>query len=122
MEPLTNNVEIETYPVAIIQDRYRGTYAGAEWIAIANADEADCELDVEGTPHKVGGVARVQYCLMDGPHASDVEAMRFWNSPPEWIAVGNTPDEARDALYAKLGVQPPQRIVDELYLIVKDKS
>ena len=95
------SVEIETYPVAIIQDRYRGTYAGAEWIAIANADEADCELDVAGLLHKVCGVSRVQYCLMDGPHASDPDAVRFWANPPDWIAVGTTPDEALQALRAR---------------------
>ena len=77
------------YPIAVVQDRYRGTYSGGAWLAIANASDL-----VDGT------VTRAQFCLVadDGPSDSDVEAARFWRNPPDWIAVGQTPEEAIEAL------------------------
>jgi len=79
-----------TYPIAIIQDRYTGAYSRGLWLAIASAD----------TPFG-GYVSRSGYCLDEGPHGDDCEAMDFWIAPPPWIAVGNTPDEALRALQSK---------------------
>jgi hypothetical protein len=77
------------YPVAIVQDRYAGIYSNGIWLAVAQADQK-CE-----------GQSRVDFILSDqsrGPHGDDTEAMRFWADPPEWIAVGNSPQEALDHL------------------------
>ena len=84
------------WPIVIVEDRYGGTYSGGGWLAIAGADElAGADLRV--------GVNRAGYVLGDeGPHGEDLEAMEFWANPPEWIAVGDTPDKALAALKAKL--------------------
>ena len=76
---------METYPIAIVQDRYTGVYSGGRWLAIA------CATDLVD-----GGQTRVGFCLKSdhGPSASDVEAGSFWVAPPSWIAVGDTPEEA----------------------------
>lgn len=74
------------WPIAIIEDRYGGTYSGGEWLAIAEADAVE------------NGAYRVVRVLEGGPHSGDTEAMLFWTNPPKWIAVGNTPNEARAAL------------------------
>lgn len=79
-----------TYPIAIIEDRYTGTYSGGKWLAIATADTS------------FGGcVSRIGYCLDEGPHGDDCEAMDFWSDAPAWIAVGSTPDQALRALQSK---------------------
>jgi len=77
------------YPIIVMQDRYNGTYSGGRWLAIARARQL-----VDGV------MTRAQFCLdgLDGPSDSDVEAATFWRSPPNWIAVGWTPDEAVEAL------------------------
>ena len=79
----------EDYPVAVFQDRYGGAYSGGAWIAIAEASE---RVDQENT--------RAQFCLVGGagPFGDDVTAGVFWNNPPEWIAVGPTPEAALEAL------------------------
>jgi hypothetical protein len=84
---------IDLWPVAIIQDRYMGSYSKGEWLAIADST-ADYSSDL-------GVTNRVDWCLLDGPHGDDVAARIFWSSPPAWIAVGNTPNEALDNLIAK---------------------
>ena len=80
----------EDYPVAVFQDRYGGAYCGGAWIAIAEASEP---YDQENT--------RAQFCLVGGagPFGDDVTAAMFWSSPPEWIAVGPTPEAALEALH-----------------------
>lgn len=78
-----------TYPVAIIEDRYGGTYSGGAWLAIDHADKME-----NGSP-------RIVRVIEGGPHGSDTEAMMFWTDPPDWIAVGDSPDEALAALAAK---------------------
>ena len=86
---------INHWPVAIIADRYGGSYSGGGWLAISEANE------------RVGGgslASRVDWCLEDGPHGDDTDAMMFWASPPAWIAAGHTPDKALAALQAK---EPP---------------
>lgn len=82
------SARIDLWPVAVIEDRYGGVYSGGAWLAIA-----------EATIH-LGLQTRVGWCLDDGPHGDDGDAMEFWAEPPPWIAVGATPDEARNALYS----------------------
>ncbi|APH72275.1 hypothetical protein [Aquibium oceanicum] len=76
---------METFPIAIFEDRYTGVYSGGRWLAVASATDG---LD--------GKETRIGFCLEsdDGPSGSDVEAATFWVDPPLWIAVGGTPDEA----------------------------
>lgn len=76
---------VDIFPVAIIQDRH-----GQGWIAIA---EATAAMDGMGS--------RVEYCLAGGPSADDLTAQSFWLSPPEWVAIGRTPDLALAALRAR---------------------
>jgi hypothetical protein len=82
------------FPIAIVEDRYMGTYSKGQWLAIANADTLDAD--------RLGQFSRVQFCLNgEGPNGDDIDAMIFWESPPEWIAAGSTPDEAVANLKAK---------------------
>lgn len=77
-----------TYPIAVVEDRYSGTYSGGRWLAIAAADAFE------------NGLTRVAFCVEDGPGPSgqDGDAMAFWSEPPAWIAVGNTADAAIENL------------------------
>lgn len=75
------------YPIAILEDRYRGAYSGGLWLAVARADEMDA-------PHWKEEFGR-------GPYGDDAEAREFWADPPDWIAVGHTPDDALRALARK---------------------
>ncbi len=77
------------YPIAIIQDRYGGTYSGGLWLAVASCTDMD------------NGSYLIVRMIEDVPHGSDTETMIFWQSPPDWIAVGNTPNEALAALKAR---------------------
>jgi predicted RNase H-like HicB family nuclease len=82
---------IKQWPVAIIEDRYGGVYSGGSWLAISEAT------------YRLGRhLTRVTWCLEDGPHGDDGDAMEFWSDPPEWIAVGNSPDAALAKLRAAL--------------------
>lgn len=83
---------IDLWPVAIIEDRYNGVYSGGAWLAIANAFRAMGD----------GRLNRAGYCVVDGPSGDDFDADEFWAAPPDWIAVGATPDEALAALHAKI--------------------
>ena len=65
------------WPIAIIEDRYMGTYSGGKWIAIANWRE-DSRLEL----------------IEDEGNGGDCEARDFWYEPPSWAAVGDTPDAA----------------------------
>ena len=66
-----------------------GTYSGGSWLTIANGSELIGEA-----------MTRPQFCLIgdDGPSDRDIEAATFWRNPPDWIAVGPTPDEAINRL------------------------
>lgn len=74
------------YPVAVLQDRYNGSYSGRLWLAIAEADHMD------------NGCYRIVRCIEDGPSGDDISAQEFWHEPPGWIAVGSTAEEAICAL------------------------
>ena len=80
---------LDDHPVAVFEDRYQGAYSGGAWIAVA---EASALVDEENT--------RAQFCVVGGagPFGDDVAAGVFWNNPPEWIAVGPTPEAAIEAL------------------------
>jgi hypothetical protein len=75
-------------PISIMPDRYSGTYCGGLFWATTRADLL------------VSGRMRLARLLEDeiGPFGSNISAPRFWASAPEWIAVGNSPDEAVAAL------------------------
>jgi hypothetical protein len=77
-----------TYPIAVIEDRYRGTYSGGRWLAIADADAFE------------NGLTRVAFCVEHGPGPSgeDGDARDFWSEPPHWIAAGDTADAAIENL------------------------
>jgi hypothetical protein len=75
-------------PICVMPDRYSGAYCGGLFWATARADLL------------VSGRTRLAGLLQDetGPSGSDISALRFWAAAPEWIAVGNSPDEAVFAL------------------------
>ena len=77
---------LPTYPIAIVPDRYTGVYSGGIWLAISKAD----------SPYN--GQSRANFVLNEGPHGDDSEAAEFWAEPPDWIAVGDSPQEALDRL------------------------
>ena len=81
---------LDQHPVAIIEDRYGGAYSGGGWIAVSVADSL----------HELGDGSRADFILNDGPSLGDSEAAAFWDNAPDWVAVGNTPDEAVANLYA----------------------
>lgn len=83
------------YPIAIFEDRYGGAYSGGRWIAIADSDEPfEEEYWSESCRSELSSHS-------EGPWADDVTAMEFWNDPPHWIAVGETPDSALSNLLLK---------------------
>jgi hypothetical protein len=77
------------FPIVILEDRYNGVYSKGRWIAISEGDRLE------------NGAYRIIRCLEDGPHGDDTDAALFWGSPPSWLAVGDTPDEALNNLLAK---------------------
>lgn len=78
-----------TFPVVILEDRYGGMYCNGRFVAVAQAD-----IDHEG-------MTRISWCMAKGPSAPPPEAMSFWDSPPRWVAAGDTPDEAMTNLMVK---------------------
>ena len=88
------DLKLDQYPVAIIEDRYGGAYSGGRWIAIAHAD---C-LDGSTTSEDIA-LTRIDFVLGEeggapGPSDGDPDAALFWDDAPDWVAVGDTPDEA----------------------------
>lgn len=81
----------EHHPIVIVEDRYEGAYAGAQWIAVAAADR-----NVVSSKK-----SRLRFVFEDGPMANDTAAMDFWAHKPEWVAVGNTPDKALNNLLSE---------------------
>lgn len=89
------------YPVTIIATRYQGGYEGGRWAAF-NTFPYDLErrcnewadlIDPDG-----------EGCWYAG---DDLECAEWWASPPPWVAVGNTPDEALEALYVRFRAEVP---------------
>lgn len=87
--------EEHIYPIAIVEDRYSGVYSRGKWLAVNGADTLD------------NGCYRIIRTLEQGPHGDDTDAMIFWAEPPDWIASGNTPDQALANLMAKLAQKEP---------------
>jgi hypothetical protein len=82
------------FPIAIVEDRYGGTYSGGKWIAIARAAD----------PETGGAVLRLLNSAPDeepSPWGGDDDALNYWDNPPNWVAVGGTPEEAIAALRTK---------------------
>jgi hypothetical protein len=90
--------DIQNYPVVIIEDRYGGCYSHGKWIAIAQAfdcatslDESTCYFDI----------------VRENALADDVTTSNWWydtlQQDPDWLAVGNTPDEALANLKKRRG-------------------
>lgn len=93
---------INHYPIAIVEDRYGGCYSGGNWLAISTADA------------EFRSTQRITYVLNYGPSDTDIPAMDFWRDPPEWIAVGETPNAARDALLSGVRPEPFRRAGEAL--------
>ncbi|CAN5236672.1 hypothetical protein BH09PSE1_BH09PSE1_06860 [soil metagenome] len=73
---------ITHWPIAVFEDRYEGCYSRGRWLAVSKADEL------------IGGEKRASWVLGNGPFGGDTEAMRFWDGAPNWIAAGDTPEQA----------------------------
>lgn len=80
--PLPQDLLIKHYPVAVFADRYGGVYSSGRWLAVSSADEL-CH-----------GEMRASWVLAHGPSGEDIEARDFWAHPPDWIASGDTPEDA----------------------------
>lgn len=78
------------HPVVLVQDKFDGAYSKGLWIAIAMADAPVSPLDIDRT--------RAAFILEEGPNGTDEEALKFWTSPPDWVAAGQTPETAIYAL------------------------
>lgn len=74
--------DAETWPIAIIEDRYAGTYSDGLWIAFSDAYNNWDKINL-------------------GPHNDDVTACSF-NYNQSWLAVGSNPQEALDKLKEKI--------------------
>ncbi len=83
---MNENIPPSFYPVLLLQDRYGGVYSGGQWIAI---HEANRLVTLE---------TRAAWVVVHGPSGNDFDAASFWSEPPDWIAVGASPDEAIKAL------------------------
>jgi len=76
--------DLMMWPIAILEDRYGGTYSGGAWLGIAEADEPLSEG---------GSVSRLDYVQVGGPFGGDGDAMAFWMEPPNWIVSAGSPNE-----------------------------
>lgn len=76
------------FPIAIIEDRYTGAYSEGRWLAVTQYDLSTRSSE-----------------LNDGPFGDDTEASTFWAAQPQWIAAGDTPDEALHNLEQRLGLK-----------------
>ena len=85
---MADSIGTADYPVAILEDRYNGVYSGGQWLAISKATDK----------HNGSKKTRLEFISSDGPSADDATCMKFWESAPEWIAVGATPNNAVENL------------------------
>jgi hypothetical protein len=83
-------------------DRYMGIYSGGPWWAIRDSSH------LESGTLRAMSLATIE----TSPEGSDGGAMDFWFDPPDWIAVGRTPNEAVEALDDQhmRDIGPSQRI------------
>lgn len=97
------SAHISMYPVAIVEDRYSGVYSSGRWVAIAQ-----WENDASGEAGQDEYISRLRFVDREG-NGDDTDAMTFWSaaldrksvSPFWWVAVGETPNHAWDALIAQ---------------------
>ncbi len=83
------------YQIVLIEDRYSGVYSRGKWLAIMSAQLVCDAKNSSGQEFK--NITRLSLVFnedLPGPSSGDVTAMRFWDDPPDWIAVGDTPDQA----------------------------
>ena len=93
-----SGTQSDLYPCAVFEDRYSGSYSGGRWLAVGEAN------------HLHAGQSRANFILSDdGPNGDDGAAMDFWTSPPDWIAVGDTLQEALDNLIQRVRATPFRR-------------
>jgi hypothetical protein len=85
--------ELAAFPIVVIEDRYNGVYSGGKWIAFAKADDENLSCVLAYLTENVG------------PWGDDIVARVFGQSLPAWAAVGATPDEAVQAVRAKIAGQ-----------------
>lgn len=87
------------FPIAVVEDRYEGTYTGHKWWAIASAHPSRYEAVVatlhEGDPE----VEDLWKRLLAAP-AGEVDGEQFTFG--EGLAGGSTPHQAINALRAKM--------------------
>lgn len=92
--PWDRRFELWAYPIAIISDRYGGAYSGGTWIAVAGMQN-----------RKPGSAVLKMLSEHDeepsNPWGDDIRAGDFWANPPSWIAAGDTPEDALNALKKK---------------------
>jgi len=94
----TRDLETMLWPIAVVQDRYMGTYSGGKWVAIPKADYYSLD-------HTVWG--------------DDIEAMEWAHRnlrQVKRVGVGDTPDEALKDLLSiaemlNLRYDPEQEVV-----------
>lgn len=65
------------------------------WLAIASADEDFAE-----------SYSRGEFFIRDGICVANDWSISFWASHPKWIACGDTPDQALEALIAQQALCP----------------
>ncbi len=94
----------DTYPVAILEDRYSGSWSGGKWIAVACADNYAPGESLDALRTR----SREEF-VWGGSHDETVRTMSFWEEARgiTWIAVGDTPDEGVDALRSEGHVYEP---------------
>lgn len=81
-EQIVYDLEQTLWPIAIVQDRYRGTYTGGRWIAIPHADTSSFDYTVWGDD-----VSCMEWAL------ENIESNKQ-------VGVGDTPQEALDDLFS----------------------
>jgi hypothetical protein len=99
---MTAKKDWSAHPIAVVQDSYSGTYSGGKWIAIARANDLKCGCALLAD---LIAAKTVQHeairPLRDSPWGNDLSAAGFWVCPPDYVAVGDTPDAAVEALLGK---------------------
>ncbi len=83
---MNEDIPLSFHPIMLLQDRYGGGYSGGQWIAIREANEM-FETD-----------SLAAWVVKNGPNGDDRDAAGFWSNPPDWIAVGASPEDAMTAV------------------------
>ena len=97
-EGISKDVRMKHHPVAILEDRYNGAYSKGSFLCISEHTSHDLGIANTDEVNNQGMWSRYDY-LIGYARSEDLEAEEFWKNPPNWVAVGNTPDEALLNLY-----------------------